>query len=69
MINFQEYRDFPSRDFNKSLQIVSCTATERHRMKKLKLKLKFHSRNNTHFRLRYFMQACSQDIMVSKDKL
>ena len=26
--------DFPPRDFDKSLQIVSCTATGRHQMKK-----------------------------------
>ena len=32
--NFQEQKDFPPRDFDKRLQIVSCTATERHRMKK-----------------------------------
>ena len=29
--------DFPPGDFDKNLQIVSCTVTERHRMKKLKI--------------------------------
>ena len=33
---FKNKKGFPPRDFDKSLQIVGCTATERHRMKKLK---------------------------------
>ena len=36
IINFQEYKDFPPRNFDKILQILSCTDTERHRIKKLK---------------------------------
>ena len=41
IINFQEQKYFPARDFDKSLQIVrcSCTATKGHQMRKLK----FHS--------------------------
>ena len=33
-------------------------------------RLKFHRlyQNNSHFRLPYFMQACSQGIIVSKDQ-
>ena len=36
IINFQELNDFPPRDFEENLQIVSCVATERHPMKNLK---------------------------------
>ena len=34
IISFQEWKDFPPRDFDKSLQ--TCAAAERHQMKKLK---------------------------------
>ena len=56
--------DFPPRDFDKSLHIVSCTATERHGTKKNFTVC--NSRNNTHFRLLYMMQACSQGVIVLK---
>ena len=38
IVNFQEQKDFPPRDFDKSLQLDSCMTIERHRMKTLKFR-------------------------------
>ena len=33
IVSFQKQKDFPAREFDRSLQIVGCMATERYRMK------------------------------------
>ena len=59
IINFQEWKDFPPRDFDKSLQMMNCMATEWHRWKNWNFTV-WNLQNNNRFWLCYLMRPAAR---------